>query len=178
MAALEKIRSKAVLLVVFIGVALLAFILTDFLNSGRAFFGDGNTVAKVGNTKIDAMDFQRRYEIVSQQMQSNRSNIDGAMLQSEVMNQMIQEILLNDELDALDINVSDVEITEAIIGNNVRQHRYTSCVTLCSIISDKRNDRTIYIRLYQKGLIANYKSLNSFTNRAFCFVLLYVSRMA
>ena len=29
MAALEKIRSKAVLLVVFIGVALLAFILTD-----------------------------------------------------------------------------------------------------------------------------------------------------
>ncbi len=120
MAALEKIRSKAVLLVVFIGVALLAFILTDFLNSGRAFFGDGNTVAKVGNTKIDAMDFQRRYEIVSQQMQSNRSNIDGAMLQSEVMNQMIQEILLKDELEALDIEVSDSEITEAIIGQNAR----------------------------------------------------------
>ena len=120
MAALEKIRSKAVLLVVFIGVALLAFILTDFLNSGRAFFGDGNTVAKVGDTKIDALDFQRRYETMSQQMQSSRSQIDGAMLQSEVMNQMIQEILLNDELDALDINVSDVEITEAIIGNNVR----------------------------------------------------------
>ena len=107
-------------MVVFIGVALLAFILTDFLNSGRAFFGDGNTVAKVGNTKIDAMDFQRRYEIVSQQMQSNRSNIDGAMLQSEVMNQMIQEILLKDELEALDIEVSDSEITEAIIGQNAR----------------------------------------------------------
>ena len=118
MAALEKIRSKAVLLVVFIGVALLAFILTDFLNSGRAFFGDGNTVAKVGNTKIDAMDFQRRYEIVSQQMQSNRSNIDGAMLQSEVMNQMIQEILLKDELEALDIEKQPKNIVDKVIEVN------------------------------------------------------------
>ena len=121
MAALEKIRSKAILLTVVIGVALLAFILTDFLNSGRTFFGDGNTVAKVGNTKIDAMQFQHRYEQVSQEMQARGQNsIDGAVLQSQVMSQMIQEILLNDELDALDIDVTDEEITDAMVGSNVR----------------------------------------------------------
>ncbi len=121
MAALEKIRSKAVLLTVVIGLALLAFILTDFLNSGRTFFGDGNTVAKVGNTKIDAMQFQRRYETASQEMQSRgQRSIDGAVLQSQVMTQMIQEVLLNDELEALGIDVTDEEITDAMVGNNVR----------------------------------------------------------
>ena len=38
MAALEKIRSKSVMLLIVIGVALLAFIIGDFLNSGRSFF--------------------------------------------------------------------------------------------------------------------------------------------
>ena len=120
MAALEKIRSKAVLLTVVIGLALLAFILTDFLNSGRTFFGDGNTVANVGGTKIDAMEFQHRYELASQEMQARgQRSFDGAVLQNQVMNQMIQEILLNDELDALDIDVSSEEITNAMIGDNV-----------------------------------------------------------
>ncbi len=121
MAALEKIRSKAVLLTAVIGLALLAFIFTDFLNSGRTFFGDGNTVAKVGSTKIDAMTFQRRYELASQEMQARGQNsIDGAVLQSQVMTQMIQEILLNDELETLDIDVTDEELTDAMTGANVR----------------------------------------------------------
>lgn len=38
MATLEKIRSKSVLLFVIIIVALLAFILGDFLTSGRTYF--------------------------------------------------------------------------------------------------------------------------------------------
>lgn len=38
MATLEKIRNKAGLLVAVVGVALLAFILGDFLNSGKTFF--------------------------------------------------------------------------------------------------------------------------------------------
>ena len=43
MATLEKIRSKSVLLFVIIIVALLAFILGDFLTSGRTYFGSGTT---------------------------------------------------------------------------------------------------------------------------------------
>ena len=38
MATLQKIRNKAGLLVIVIGIALLAFIIGDFLNSGQAFF--------------------------------------------------------------------------------------------------------------------------------------------
>lgn len=46
MATLEKIRKKSVLLLVIIGAALIAFIIGDFLNSGSAFFGDGNYSGK------------------------------------------------------------------------------------------------------------------------------------
>ena len=52
MATLEKIRSKSVLLFVIIIVALLAFILGDFLTSGRTYFGSGMTVAQVGEKKV------------------------------------------------------------------------------------------------------------------------------
>lgn len=120
MAALEKIRSKAVFLTIIIGVALLAFILGDFLTSGRTFFGDGNTIAKVGSEKIDAMEFQKRYETVSAQMQESGQQVDAAVIQNQVLNQMMSEILLNNEIDALGIYVTDDELTEAMTGKNAR----------------------------------------------------------
>ena len=101
MAALEKIRSKAVFLTVIIGVALLAFILGDFLTSGRTFFGDGNTIAKVGDEIIDAIVFQRRYEKMSAQLQERGQSVDGAVIQNQVLNQMMSEILLDQEIEAL-----------------------------------------------------------------------------
>lgn len=120
MAALEKIRSKAVFLTIVIGVALLAFILGDFLTSGRTFFGDGNTIAKVGDEKIDAMEFQKRYEKMSAQMQESGQQVDAAVVQNQVLNQMMSELLLNKEIEALGIYVTDEELTEAMTGKNAR----------------------------------------------------------
>ena len=62
MAALEKIRKKAVFLTIVIGVALLAFILGDAEKMVGTLFGNGNTIAKVDGDKIDAVEFQKRYE--------------------------------------------------------------------------------------------------------------------
>ena len=61
MATLEKIRSKSVLLIAVIGVALLAFVIGDFFTSGRTFFGNDRAVATGRNKKTDVQDFQRRY---------------------------------------------------------------------------------------------------------------------
>ena len=123
MAALEKIRKRAVLFTVVIGLALLAFILGDLINSGQAFFGDGNTIVKVGNEKIDAMEFQKRYEEVSAQAQNNGNQIpDGALLQNNVIEGMISEKLFEKELDAVGIYVTDMELTEAMTGNNANPY--------------------------------------------------------
>ncbi|MBR4154111.1 MAG: SurA N-terminal domain-containing protein [Paludibacteraceae bacterium] len=53
MATLQKIRNQAGLLIVVIGVALLSFIIGDFLSSGNTFLQMGrNNVAKVNGTAI------------------------------------------------------------------------------------------------------------------------------
>lgn len=118
MATLEKIRKRSVLLIVVIGVALIAFIIGDFFTSGRTFFGNATTVAKVGGNKIDIHEFQKRYEEANQQMQQQNQNVDPALIQQQVLNQMIQEALLNKEVDALDITVSEKELSEAMTGKN------------------------------------------------------------
>ncbi len=116
MAELEKIRSKSVLLLVVIGVALLAFIIGDFLNSGRSFFGAGTTVAKVDGKKISITDFQRRYEEYNQRLQASNQKVDGAVVQNQVLEDMVTEQLLEEEAEALGIDVTDAEITEAMTG--------------------------------------------------------------
>lgn len=119
MAALETIRKKAVLLTVVIGLALLAFILGDLINSGQAFFGDGTTIVKVGEDKIDAIEFQKRYEQVSAQYQNSGAQMpDGALIQNNVIEGMISELLLEKELEAVGVYVTDEELTEAMIGKN------------------------------------------------------------
>lgn len=119
MAALEKIRKRAVLLTVVIGVALLAFIMGDLINSGQAFFGDGNTIVKVGDEKIDAMEFQKRYETVSAQYQNSGNQVqDGAVLQKNVIEAMISEMLLDKEIEEVGIYVTGAELADAMTGAN------------------------------------------------------------
>ena len=58
MATLEKIRGKAGLLVTVIGVALLAFIVGDLLNSGHTFFRmNQDKVAVIRNNIIRFISF-------------------------------------------------------------------------------------------------------------------------
>lgn len=118
MATLEKIRSKSVMLLIVIGVALLAFIIGDFLNSGRSFFGAGTTVAKVDGTKISIIDFQKRYEEYNQRLQQSNQKMDGAVVQAQVLEGMISEQLLNNEVEALGIVVTGAELTEAMTGKS------------------------------------------------------------
>lgn len=118
MATLEKIRSKSVMLLIVIGVALLAFIIGDFLNSGRSFFGAGTTVAKVDGKKISITDFQQRYEEYNQRLQAQNQKVDAAVVQEQVIEGMIDEDILNEEVDALGITVTDAEITEAMTGKS------------------------------------------------------------
>ncbi|MDE5719628.1 MAG: SurA N-terminal domain-containing protein, partial [Paramuribaculum sp.] len=116
MATLEKIRSKSVLLLVIIGVALLAFIIGDFFTSGRTFFGTGTTVAKVGGQKIDIQEFQRQMEVANQSAQQSGQKIDQALLQQQVLGNMVSEKLYKEELEALGLKVTDDELTEMMLG--------------------------------------------------------------
>lgn len=127
MATLEKIRSKAALLVVVIGLALLAFIIGDFLNSGQSFFMmNQNKVATVNGTSIGVEKYQERVNARTEQMQ-NMYQQNGmavpeglsASIQMEVYEQMINEQLFQEELEALGMDVSNVELQDLLTGDNM-----------------------------------------------------------
>ena len=116
MATLEKIRSKSVLLFVIIIVALLAFILGDFLTSGRTYFGSGTTVAEAAGAKVDYNDYQARLSQLSEQYQAQGRKVDSDRLSQNVIQDLLVEQLLNKEYDRLGITVTDAELTTAMTG--------------------------------------------------------------
>lgn len=119
MATLEKIRSKSVILFIVIIVALLAFILGDFLTSSRSLTGPGTTAAKVAGQKIDFQQFQQNVERQRQAMQEQGyTDIDITQVQNQVLDQMITQALLDQEIKDLGIVVTKEELTEAMVGAN------------------------------------------------------------
>lgn len=116
MATLEKIRKKSALLFTIIIVALLAFILGDFLTSGRSFFGHGTTMAKVAGHKVDYQQVSERVEQLSQQAQAQGQNIDGETLRQMAIQQLLAQKLLDEEIAELGIAVTDAEITAGLTG--------------------------------------------------------------
>lgn len=111
MATLEKIRKRSALLFTIIIVALLAFILGDFLTSGRSFFGHGTTMAKVAGHKIDYTQVSEQAETISQQAQAQGQNIDGEIVRQMAIQQLLTKALIDQEIADLGITVSDAEIT-------------------------------------------------------------------
>lgn len=113
MATLEKIRSKSVFLIIVIGVALLAFIVGDALTNSRNLFGDHTTVAKIGNTKIDYTEYQRKREELNNQFEEARkqnpeqfANFDTQVLPQMALDQLIQQTILDDAADKAGIRSS------------------------------------------------------------------------
>lgn len=120
MATLEKIRQRKKILAIVIGAALLAFIIEVGIEAiGRS--GGNSAAAKVGNEKIDIMAFQRRVEQEAANDQQNNQNMDAAVRQQQVLDQMINEKLLEQEYDKLGLFVSDEEISQLMIGKNPAQ---------------------------------------------------------
>ena len=118
MATLEKIRNKSVLLFVVIIVALLAFILGDFLTSGRTFLGSGTTIAEAGNAKVDYIEYQNRINAISEQTRNSQQSPDNDELTQEVLRDLLVAKLLEQEYTDLGIVVTDKELSEALTGKN------------------------------------------------------------
>lgn len=116
MATLEKIRSKSVLLFIIIIVALLAFILGDFLTSGRTYFGSGTTVAKAGGVTVDYNDYQKRMSEISEQYRSQGRDVSSDQISGEAISALMAEGLVNKEYEDLGIVVTDGELSELMYG--------------------------------------------------------------
>lgn len=119
MATLEKIRSKSVLLFIIIIVALLAFILGDFLTSGRTYFGTGTTVAQAGSAKVDYTDYQNRVNALAEQQQNSTRQTNADVMAQQAITDLLAEQLLRKEYEKLGLVVTDSELSAALTGANI-----------------------------------------------------------
>ncbi len=128
MATLQKIRNKAGLLVIVIGVALLAFIIGDFLNSGQAFFRmSKDKVVVVNGKKVTTQEFSTLVNRRTEEMQAmfrqqyGMSLPEGysARINKEVFDQIVQEMLISDAAASVGVKVSKEELSDMLQGDHI-----------------------------------------------------------
>ena len=124
MATLEKIRNRAGLLILVVGLALLAFILGDFLNSGSTFWRQSQeTVINVNGEKVGYFDFQRRIDEMTEvyKMQSGNQNMPEELhgqIRESVYQSMVQEIILEQTASRLGVTVTAAEVIDMVVGDD------------------------------------------------------------
>ena len=102
MATLEKIRSKAGLLVLVVGLALFAFIIGDFLNSGSTYFRQSQErVGEIDGEVISIHDYQARVDEMTEmyKMQTGSTSLPEeyqTQIRQSVFDAMVQDIVLGD----------------------------------------------------------------------------------
>ena len=125
MATLEKIRSKAGLLVLVVGLALFAFIIGDFLNSGSTYFRQTQErVAKVNGEVIKIQDYQSRIEEMTDmyKKQTGSASLPDEyqnQIRQSVFDEMVQDIVLNEEVEHLGMGVTPEELFDMVQGENI-----------------------------------------------------------
>jgi peptidyl-prolyl cis-trans isomerase D len=125
MATLEKIRSKAGLLVIIVGLALFAFIIGDFLNSGSTYFKQNQQkVVEINGKSVDVQEFQKRIDEMTEivKMQTGSANLSEeytTQIRQSVFDALVQETILSEEMDKLGMNVSSEELFDMVQGENI-----------------------------------------------------------
>lgn len=125
MATLEKIRSKAGLLVTIVGLALFAFIIGDFLNSGSTYFRQSQQkVAEINGEVVKIQDFQARVDEMTEmyKMQSGSANIPEEyqnQIRQSVFDGIVQEVVLDEATDKLGMTVTSEELFDMVQGENI-----------------------------------------------------------
>ncbi|MGC6469823.1 MAG: SurA N-terminal domain-containing protein [Flavobacteriales bacterium] len=119
MVSLENIRNRSGLLLFVIGIAMLAFLLTDLMSSqGGGGMATDMVVGEIGSQEIDYQNFEQRVqESIDNQRRSN-PNIDVTQVRNSVWNQMLRETIMKQEFSDLGLEVSAAEIFDMVQGEN------------------------------------------------------------
>ncbi len=123
MATLEKIRSRAALLIGVIAFALFAFIVGDFLKSPQGGASQG-VIIKVNGNKVYVNDYQARLEEMNEvyKVNSGTNAIDentSNQITNQVYESILRENILFPQFAEVGLSVSKDELDDRILGSNV-----------------------------------------------------------
>ena len=121
MAAIGKIREKSTFLVIIVGGAMVAFILSDlFSNKNKA--PEEQYVGQVGGKEINMVTYEKRVNEVIESRNTSGQPIDDRMRQNirdQVWQQMVQENILYKQMQELGMTMSSEEFNDMRFGENV-----------------------------------------------------------
>ncbi len=126
MATLEKIRSKAgVLVSAIIGLSLLAFILTDFFSAKKSMFSRTDNVIGIFNgKKVEVQQYEQKvneltevYKIKSGSSSIDEKALDG--LRDEAWQEIVSENVFEVEYTKLGLVISPDELIEYLTGSKI-----------------------------------------------------------
>lgn len=111
MASLESIRKRSGLVLGVVGLALLAFILGDFMSSGRAMQTSENSIGEVNGDAIDYLEFETtlRNTLVTKYGAGSVSESNREQERKSLWDNMVREAILNPEFEILGLNVCNNE---------------------------------------------------------------------
>lgn len=124
MATLQKIRNRAGLLIIVVGVALLAFIIGDGLRSGSSLLQDNKMVAlKIDGKKVKYDEYQQlltqRTEPYERQRQGKLTDQDRVQISNQLAQEFIADYVLEQEAKALGLRVTPAEVSALIFGEGL-----------------------------------------------------------
>ena len=120
MAALQKIRSKAILLIVIIALGLFAFIAEPMVQSIRTMLGQSSLqVGKVYGQEINTQEFQQLLDSYQEMMKYSRgvnalSEEENAQAKDAAWQMYVNYQLISHECEKVGLTVTDEELQQAI----------------------------------------------------------------
>ena len=127
MASLQRIRNHGALLIAIVGLAMLAFILGDFLNSGSSFFNRSReNVGVIEGQKIHYTEYEAAKDQLTEvyKIESGRSDFDEDMhsqIRNQVWNMLMMDYTLRAQAEKIGMDITTDELSELCIGENPHQ---------------------------------------------------------
>ena len=113
MAILENIRKRTTVLILIIGLALFAFVISDVLTRGGMGGPKmGSSVGEVNGEPISIEEFRKSMEVASNQSQATSTQIVNAVWDREV-----RTAILNQQFEELGLEIESDQVLELIRNN-------------------------------------------------------------
>lgn len=127
MATLGKIRKHGVLLIVIVGLAMLAFIVGDFLSSSTSYFNRKREyVGEIEGQKIHYTDYDAAKDQLTEvyKIETGRNDLDEdayAQIRNQVWQMMLSDNTLKAQAKKIGMKVTAEELQDLCYGNNIHQ---------------------------------------------------------
>lgn len=124
MATLQKIRNHGVILIVIVGLAMLAFILGDFLNSGSSFFNRSReNIGTIAGKDVHYTEYEAAKEQLTEvyKIETGRSDFDeelSSQIRNQVWQMMLMDYSLRAEAEKIGMDITADELSQLCIGEN------------------------------------------------------------